>query len=217
MYQQVSKLALGKVLEVDSGGKMTFEDLDELIVGYVEPVIENDKRIMSFDKFDSGTPEEIKEKLVAKKQQSGGRGSAPYLLGFNRKTPGIFTLFWLPGSKTVIEESIRPIPQGYSFRGQTHGSVNRLLNWFKQHAMDLHKQGNSGGGGSSYQTQRLHGGWGPPAAPPSRWGSAQGGGEQWGAGSGSGGGGAWGSGSSRSDAQWGQGSGRSGSNWGQRA
>ncbi|KAJ1492575.1 SH2 domain-containing protein [Baffinella frigidus] len=173
MEGQPNSLAIGKVLKVDD---MAFEDLDELAIGYVEPLATNDKKLIEHEKFFQGPSEEIKTKLVALKQAAGGKGT-PYMFGFNFAEPGKFILFWLPGMATVREESVRSVPLGYRFRKQVFASPNRLINYFKQHAMDEdqacrvpQQQGRPGMGPPGYMPPP-GGPPGPPRGPPpSTWG-----------------------------------------------
>lgn len=134
MFDQPTKTGLGRSLQVED---KVFEDLDEMIIGYVEVMIKMDKKLTEHDKFYGGDAKEIRTRLVAQKQAAGGKGT-PYCLGFNpaAHTSG-YILFWLPGTKTVQEEKVKTSVSGYMFREQSFQSPSRLINWFKGHAMDL--------------------------------------------------------------------------------
>ena len=109
---------------------------------YVEVAIKMEKKLTEHDKFYGGDAKEIRERLIEQKKAAGGKGT-PYCLGFNPSPMSSgFILFWLPGTKTVQEEKVKITVGGYMFRGQSFQSPARLINYFKQHAMDLFKQQN---------------------------------------------------------------------------
>lgn len=176
MFDQPNKTGLGRTLSVED---KFFEDLDEMIIGYVEVMVKMDKKLTEHDKFFGGDAKDIRTKLIEQKQAAGGKGT-PYCLGFN-PTPvsSDYILFWLPGNKAVREEKVKVTLGGYVFREQHFQSPSRLINWFKSHAMDLHKQQNQHQQAPppAYKPPQDQGGWGggmggPPhhAPPPVQWG-----------------------------------------------
>ena len=108
MEQQANSMAIGKKLIID---RMEFEDLDELIIGYLEPVAENDKKILGHEKFSDESVEKIK--TILKDDKKIQIKSTPYLFGFNPQVPGTYLLLWLPGQNSVREEPVRCTPMGF--------------------------------------------------------------------------------------------------------
>uniref|UniRef100_A0A7S0HS73 SH2 domain-containing protein n=1 Tax=Hanusia phi TaxID=3032 RepID=A0A7S0HS73_9CRYP len=151
MFEQPSEFELGKRLQIEN---RTFENLDELIIGYLEVIASHEAKMMEHAKFCNASGAIIRNKLIEQKQ-TNGRGT-PYLIGLNPDLQGGFMLFWLPGTKTVQEERITTVVDGFRFRQKVFKSPDHVINHFKQFPMEL--------------LNRSRGAQAPYAQPASTWG-----------------------------------------------
>ena len=104
---------------------------------YIRPLTSRVLKITEHDKFRVGSEEEVDALLREEKEDA--RDRIPYLFCASSKYPGLFVLSYLP-SRTPRHESIRVLPEGYSFRKKVHKSVDKLIHWFKRHYKELEKQ-----------------------------------------------------------------------------
>ena len=59
----------------------------------------------------------------------------PYFFSASSQFPGKFILAYQPGMRPRLE-FVTITPEGFRYRGQVHGSVTQLINWFKEHFKD---------------------------------------------------------------------------------
>jgi len=93
----------------NSGTNTKFEDLDEIIARFAEPMIKYSKDIIAFQPFRFGDEKDIDELLHDEKLQN--KNKIPYFLSFS-STPGRFIFSYLPNTK-VRREAFSVTPNGY--------------------------------------------------------------------------------------------------------
>lgn len=119
-------MSLGEVLVVD--GKK-FEDLDEIIVRYVEPMEQKVKLMTENLKFLDTNERDIEDILFVDKESK--KTTIPYYISFSTKHPGYFLISYIP-NKSVRSEYIKPTPKGFKFRELVFPSPKKLIKWFKR-------------------------------------------------------------------------------------
>ncbi|CAI0381319.1 unnamed protein product [Linum tenue] len=159
-----SLLRIGKTLKI---GEDTFEDLDEVIDRYVDPLVVHLKSMLNYRKFRRGTKAEVDELLKIEKSEYPMR--IVYSFGISHEHPGTFILTYIR-STNPHHEYVGLYPKGFKFRKRMFEDIDRLIAYFQRHIDDqLHESGPSirsvaamvpmrspAGGGSSGDG----GGWG---------------------------------------------------------
>jgi len=125
--------SLGKTLYIEDE---KFEDLDEIISRYIEPLNQLVKDMLNFRRFHSGTLEEVKELLTKEKQADKTR--IPYYIIIDHQNSGKFLIVYLP-RQNPKRESINLTPKGFRFRGKIHSTPEKLVDWFKRHWKEVPK------------------------------------------------------------------------------
>eukprot|EP00252_Welwitschia_mirabilis_P017917 TRINITY_DN3996_c1_g1_i1.p1 TRINITY_DN3996_c1_g1~~TRINITY_DN3996_c1_g1_i1.p1 ORF type:complete len:1701 (+),score=496.98 TRINITY_DN3996_c1_g1_i1:372-5474(+) len=124
-------LRLGKILKIDDD---TFEDLDEVIDRYLDPLIVNLKLILSYRKFRRGTKEEVDE--VLRKEKSEMPSRIPYYLSVSHEYPGAFILSYIRNTNPH-HEYVGLLPKGFKFRKRIFENLDMLIAYFQRHINDL--------------------------------------------------------------------------------
>lgn len=170
-------LRLGKTLSI---GEDTFEDLDEVIDRYVDPLVSNLKAILSYRKFRRGTKAEVDDVLRKEKYENPTR--IPYYLSVSHEHPGAFILSYIR-STNPHHEYVGLYPKGFKFRKRMSDNLDKLIAYFQKHINDLVQDslppirsvaamvpmkspgpgGSAGGGGS------VGSGWGGSATNSADW------------------------------------------------
>jgi len=121
--------ALGATLVIQNSGSR-FEDLDEIIARFVDPMVQYSKSIIAFQAFRFGDEKEIDDLLQIEKSQN--RNKIPYFLSF-AKTPGIFIFSYLPNDR-IHREPFSVTPDGYLHKSssKTMKSPQNLIDFFKR-------------------------------------------------------------------------------------
>uniref|UniRef100_A0A1I8JEX7 Transcription elongation factor spt6 n=1 Tax=Macrostomum lignano TaxID=282301 RepID=A0A1I8JEX7_9PLAT len=124
--------SLGKTLLIEGE---EFEDLDEIIARYVQPMAAYIRDISMHKYYVRPAPgasgvAAIDDSLRQAKQARPT--TIPYSLSAVTNMPGKFLLAYLPRSN-VHREYITVRPGGLRYRGRQFASLNQLLAWFKQH------------------------------------------------------------------------------------
>ncbi|GMJ14356.1 hypothetical protein HRI_005104800 [Hibiscus trionum] len=159
-----SLLRIGKTLKI---GEDTFEDLDEVMDRYIDPLVSHLKAMLNYRKFRKGTKAEVDELLRVEKSEHPMR--IVYCFGISHEHPGTFILTYIRSS-SPRHEYIGIYPKGFKFRKKMFEDVDRLVAYFQKHIDDpQHESGPSirsvaamvpmrspAGGGSSGGS----GGWG---------------------------------------------------------
>ncbi|EFJ08665.1 hypothetical protein SELMODRAFT_447972 [Selaginella moellendorffii] len=125
-----SLLRLGKTLKI---GEDTFEDLDEVIARYVDPLVGHWREMFRYRKFKQGTKEEVDNILRAEKEANPAR--IPYYFSVCYEHPGVFTLSYLK-SINVHHEYVSVSPKGFRFRHRYLDTPDKLVAYFQKHIND---------------------------------------------------------------------------------
>ncbi|CAI7841223.1 unnamed protein product, partial [Closterium sp. NIES-53] len=194
-----SFLRLGRTLTI---GDESYEDLDEVMARYIEPLAARMRDMAAYRKFRQGSKGDMDALVRTDKEREPAR--IPYYLSLSHDHPGAFMLTYIRSASVSgrpVHEYITVSPEGFRFRKHTFPTPDRLVKYFQAHFNDPVEGGHgaAGGGGGKRETPRRGasgGGGGGLALPPpppipaggrgGRWDQAGSGG--WGA---AGGGGAW--------------------------
>ncbi|CAA7015126.1 unnamed protein product [Microthlaspi erraticum] len=162
---------IGKTLKI---GEDTFEDLDEVMDRYVDPLVSNLKIMLNYRKFRKGSKSEVDELLKIEKGENPSR--IVYCFGISHEHPGTFILSYIR-STNPHHEYVGLYPKGFKFRKKMFEDIDRLVAYFQRHIDDpLQEQvpsirsvaamvpmrspadrGSSGGGG--WGGSQSEGGW----------------------------------------------------------
>ncbi|CAK7339903.1 unnamed protein product [Dovyalis caffra] len=151
-------------------GEDTFEDLDEVMDRYVDPLVGYLKAMLGYRKFRSGTKAEVDELLRIEKSQQPTR--IVYSFGISHEHPGTFILTYIR-STNPHHEYVGLYPKGFKFRKRMFEDIDRLVAYFQKHIDDpLHESAPSirsvaamvpmrspATGGSSWGGSTNEGGW----------------------------------------------------------
>lgn len=110
-----------------------FEDLDEIIARYVQPMALHARDLINFKYFrdaKGGKREAMEELLLEEKKKAPSK--IHYFVSACKIYPGTFILSYLPRNK-VRHEYIKVTAEGFRYRQQVFHSVNSLFRWFKEH------------------------------------------------------------------------------------
>ncbi|XP_042395241.1 transcription elongation factor SPT6 homolog [Zingiber officinale] len=121
-----SLLRLGKTLTID---KDTFEDLDEVMDRYVDPLVTHLKAMLSYRKFRKGTKTEVDDLLRTEKAANPMR--IVYSFGISHEHPGTFILSYIRTSNPH-HEYIGLYPNGFRFRKKDFDNIDRLVAYFQK-------------------------------------------------------------------------------------
>ncbi|KAH7843835.1 hypothetical protein Vadar_021229 [Vaccinium darrowii] len=125
-----SLLRIGKTLKI---GEDTFEDLDEVMDRYVDPLVTHLKMMLSYRKFRKGTKAEVDEVLRLEKSEYPMR--IVYCFGISHEHPGTFILTYIR-STNPHHEYIGLYPKGFKFRKKMFEDIDRLVAYFQRHIDD---------------------------------------------------------------------------------
>ncbi|MCO5570094.1 hypothetical protein L7F22_023810 [Adiantum nelumboides] len=125
-----SFLSLGKSLKI---GEDVFEDLDEVIARYVDPLVGNLKEMLRYRKFRRGQKDEVDALLKQEKLVNPSR--IVYAFSVSHEHPGAFLLSYLRSSN-IHHEYISLYPKGYRFRKRMFEKIDKLVKFFQEHVND---------------------------------------------------------------------------------
>jgi transcription elongation factor SPT6 len=111
-------------------GSSVFDDINQLVLEYVDPLMTFVAEMRSFRYFQDLRSPEI-ERICQEKKVAQPKHN-PYFIGPSDQA-GSFLLHYIPGTRTVVKESVTVTPSGYRFRGKMFQSTGDLFNWFKKH------------------------------------------------------------------------------------
>ncbi|KAI4378424.1 hypothetical protein MLD38_015904 [Melastoma candidum] len=123
-------LRLGKKLKI---GEDTFEDLDEVMDRYVDPLVGHLKTMLGYRKFRRGTKSEVDELLRMEKSEYPMR--IVYSFGISHEHPGTFILTYIRSSNPH-HEYVGLYPKGFKFRKRMFEDIDRLVAYFQKHIDD---------------------------------------------------------------------------------
>ncbi|CAH2065577.1 unnamed protein product [Thlaspi arvense] len=121
---------IGKTLKI---GEDTFEDLDEVMDRYVDPLVSHLKTMLNYRKFRKGTKPEVDELLKIEKGENPAR--IVYCFGISHEHPGTFILTYIR-STNPHHEYIGLYPKGFKFRKRMFEDIDRLVSYFQRHIDD---------------------------------------------------------------------------------
>ncbi|XP_050388044.1 transcription elongation factor SPT6 homolog [Argentina anserina] len=122
-----SLLRIGKTLKI---GDDTFEDLDEVMDRYVDPLVSHLKAMLTYRKFRRGTKAEVDELLKLEKLEFPMR--IVYCFGISHEHPGTFILTYIR-STNPHHEYVGLYPKGFKFRKKMFDSIDRLVAYFQKY------------------------------------------------------------------------------------
>uniref|UniRef100_A0A1D1YSQ9 Transcription elongation factor spt6 n=1 Tax=Anthurium amnicola TaxID=1678845 RepID=A0A1D1YSQ9_9ARAE len=122
-----SLLRLGKKLTI---GVDTFEDLDEVMDRFVDPLVTHMRNMLAYRKFRKGTKAEIDDLLRAEKVENPMR--IVYCFGISYEHPGAFILTYIRNSNPH-HELVGVGPKGFRFRKRDFDDIDRLVSHFQRH------------------------------------------------------------------------------------
>ncbi|KAI3742191.1 hypothetical protein L1987_59871 [Smallanthus sonchifolius] len=125
-----SMLRLGKTLKI---GDDVFEDLDELMDRYVDPLVAQLKAMLAYRKFRDGGKAEVDESLRKEKIENPSR--IVYSFGISHEHPGTFILTYVRSSNPH-HEYVGLYPKGFKFRKKMFEEIDRLVAYFQRHIDD---------------------------------------------------------------------------------
>lgn len=144
-----NNFSLGKSLFI---GTEEFEDLDEIIARYINPMASYARDLITFKYYRSslgGLRDKAEELLKEEKKKNANK--IHYFLSASKSYPGKFMISYLPRN-SCKHEYISVNPEGFKFRQQMFDNVNALMKWFKEHFKDpppVQTPGSTPRGGSS--------------------------------------------------------------------
>lgn len=118
------RFELGKKLRL---GHETFDDLNELIARYVEPMSQLARDVADFRYYRRGSVEEVERELREAKAAQATR--IPYLVSPSQHA-GRYVLSYLPGARAK-HELFTLTPRGLRFRGQVFPGTEQLIKHLK--------------------------------------------------------------------------------------
>ncbi|KAI5427462.1 Transcription elongation factor spt6, variant 2, partial [Lathyrus oleraceus] len=125
-----SLLRIGKTLKI---GEDTFEDLDEVMDRYVDPLVTHLRAMLNYRKFRTGLKTEVDELLKTEKEENPMR--IVYSFGICHEHPGTFVLTYIR-STNPHHEYIGLYPKGFRFRKKMFEDIDRLVAYFQRHIDD---------------------------------------------------------------------------------
>ncbi|KAL7097644.1 hypothetical protein ACP275_10G156800 [Erythranthe tilingii] len=132
-----SLLRIGKTLKI---GEDTFEDLDEVMDRYVDPLVARLKAMLNYRKFRRGSKNEVEELL--KKEKSENPKIVVYCFRICYEHPGTFLLTHIQNTNPY-EEYVSVYPKGFKFRKQMFKDIDRLVAHFQRHIDDPFRRAHS--------------------------------------------------------------------------
>eukprot|EP01135_Chromosphaera_perkinsii_P004003 Nk52_evm16s266 gene=Nk52_evmTU16s266 len=132
--EKVNKFSIGQTLMI---GDERYEDLDEIIARYIQPMASYVQEMKDHDKYRTGTKEEVDTLLKFQKTREPKR--IPYFFSLSDQYVGKFLLSYIPGT-SVRHEYVSVIPEGYRFRGYKFPGIDQLIGWFKRHYNEKPKE-----------------------------------------------------------------------------
>ncbi|XP_054274705.1 transcription elongation factor SPT6-like isoform X1 [Macrosteles quadrilineatus] len=141
IYQHIDVREEGKENAFSLGtslwiGNEEFEDLDEIIARYVNPMAAHARDLFAFRYYkdtEGGLKDKAEEFLKEEKKKNPQK--IHYIVSVSKNYPGKFLLSYLPRNKCK-HELITVTPEGFRFRGQTFDTIGMCFKWFKEHFRD---------------------------------------------------------------------------------
>lgn len=163
VYQHIDVREVGKENSFSLGtslfiGSEEFEDLDEIIARYINPMASYARDLITFKYYRSalGGAREAREardkaEELLKEEKKRNPNKIHYFIYTSKSYPGKFMISYLPRN-SCKHEYVSVTPEGFKFRQQMFDNVNSLMKWFKEHFKDplpVQTPGSTPRGGSS--------------------------------------------------------------------
>ena len=128
-------LRLGESLKL---GDDVYEDIDEIIYSFAEPLAKFIQRMIAHRKFAKGIKDEIVAKLRAERESN--HQIIAYAFAINFESPGNFTLSYIANSanETPHHLNIRVMKSGYSFQKKEFRDPEAISMYFKKNLVKIH-------------------------------------------------------------------------------
>ncbi|XP_039266664.1 transcription elongation factor SPT6-like isoform X1 [Styela clava] len=128
-----NSFSLGKTLLI---GNDEFEDLDEIIARFIQPMAANARDILNHKYYreSNGGKKDVLEELL-KQAKKNAPSRIPYFMSECKELPGKFLLSYMPRTKPK-HEYVTVLSDGFRYRGQVFTTINQLFKWFKEHFRD---------------------------------------------------------------------------------
>lgn len=107
-----------------------FEDLDEIIARYVNPMAAHARDLLSFKYYRDTEGLKDKAEEIIKEEKKKNASKIHYVLGASKSYPGKFMLSYLPRTR-FRHEYVTVTPEGFRFRQRVFDSIGSLFRWFK--------------------------------------------------------------------------------------
>ncbi|KAF2496972.1 transcription elongation factor spt6 [Lophium mytilinum] len=141
-----NEYSLGKTLRV---GRMTYSDLDELIVGHVEAMAKKVTEMMKDERYQKGSKAQTEQWLCTYTEANPKRSM--YAFCINPKYPGYFFLCYKAGQAAQLGTwPVKVVPRGFELQGSQYPDMKSLKNGFKMQMQTMQAGGGRpavGGGG----------------------------------------------------------------------
>ncbi|KAK1393604.1 hypothetical protein POM88_012660 [Heracleum sosnowskyi] len=111
----------------------TFEDLDEVMDRYVDPLVANLKKMLSYRKFKNGSKAEVDQSLRSEKAVNPA--IIVYCFGISHEYPGSLILSYIRNTNPH-HEYVGMYPKGFKFRKRMFEDIDRLVVYFQRHIDD---------------------------------------------------------------------------------
>lgn len=125
-----SFLSLGKTLTI---GEESYEDLDEVIARYVEPLVGFLREMLRYRKYKQGTKMEIDDLLRVERAANPKR--IPYYFSVAHEHPGAFMLSYIR-AVNPHHEYISLSSKGFRYRKHNFDNIDKLVAYFQKHFND---------------------------------------------------------------------------------
>lgn len=132
-------LGLGRELRV---GNEAYEDLDEVLARYLDPMVQFSNRIIENPKFRFGDEGDILEVLQGEAERPK---HVPYTIWIDPSKPGMFRFSYLRKNK-MKNVYFRLLSDGYRFQSHNYTSPSRLITKIKQFIMHRETSGRAPSG-----------------------------------------------------------------------
>ncbi|XP_054155049.1 transcription elongation factor SPT6-like [Oppia nitens] len=113
----------------------SYEDLDEILARYVQPMASYARDIINYKYFKDGDIKREDMDRILKEEKKKAPSRIPYFVSVSKEFPGKFLLSYQPNLKS-FHEFISVTPDGFRYRNTTFRSVPSLFKWFKIHFND---------------------------------------------------------------------------------
>ncbi|GFR40315.1 hypothetical protein Agub_g851, partial [Astrephomene gubernaculifera] len=153
---RAAHLTLAPPFSIDLGycglGTVQYEDLDQVIADFVEPLVQNCMAVTSHRKYMDAAQTLVEERVRTEKQANPK--VHPYYLTMHKGNT-FYIIFCVASS--VHKEPFHATPKGFYFRSRTYSDIEHVLGTFKKQPVDPSKRASA-----HHRTEQL--GYSAPSA-----------------------------------------------------